>query len=174
MKCRKTLNVCFFCIKSPVGVCAASVWAPTIGHLCLFLQGGSLETWRRLVIGWLITERSLLWRVLHGFWGFFLLPFQLNVECGTLKGHSECVKICVCVCLFVFTACFFFFFFLTNFTQRSLTKNQATSHLLKMGRETRFHSIFVCCYDLLKITEGNKKKKKVNIQCQKSHVGNNL
>lgn len=28
-----------------------------------------------------------------------LLPFQLNVECGVLKGHSECFKICACVCL---------------------------------------------------------------------------
>lgn len=79
------------------------VWAPTIGHLCLFLEGGALETWRRLVIGWLLTERSLLWRVLHTFLFFFASsPLQLNVECGMLKGHSECVKICarVCVCLF--------------------------------------------------------------------------
>lgn len=116
----------FLCIKSPVGVCVAGVWPPTIGHLCLFQEGGSLETWRRLVIGWLVSERSLLWRVLHGFWGFFLLPFQLNVECGTLKGHSEFVQICVCVFV-CFHRLLLFFFFLTNFTQRSLTKNQAAA-----------------------------------------------
>lgn len=76
---------------------ATRVWAPTIGHLCLFLEGGPPETWHRLVIGWIVTARSLLWRVLHSFLFFFLLSFQLNVECSTLKGHSECVKICVCV-----------------------------------------------------------------------------
>lgn len=39
---------------------------------------------------------------------FFLLSFQLNVECSTLKGHSECVKICVCV--FVCFHCMLLFF----------------------------------------------------------------
>lgn len=34
------------------------------------------------------------------FFLLLLLSFQLNVECGALKGHSECVKICACVCLF--------------------------------------------------------------------------
>lgn len=92
----------FLCVRSSVRVCVTTVWAPTIGYLCLFLEGGAQETWSPRVIGWLATVRSLLWRVLYA--GFF--RFQLNVECSTLEGHLKCVVfacvcVSVCVCLFV-------------------------------------------------------------------------
>lgn len=137
-----------------MGVYTARVWAPTIGHLCLFLEGVSLETWRHLVIGWLVTARSLLWRV---FFFFFLLPFQLNVEYGTLKGHSECVKICVC--LFSPPASFFFSFLYQFYTE-----------ILGWDLRPTFILSFTLSWPF-KIREVYKKI--IIIQCQKSHVGNN-
>lgn len=100
---RKTFSeYVFLCIRSSVSVCVTTVWAPTIGYLCLFLEGGAPETWLPRVIGWLSAVRSLLWRVLYA--GFFC--FQLNVECSTLEGHlkcvvclNKCVRVCVCLSL---------------------------------------------------------------------------
>lgn len=100
---------------------------------------------------------------------FFLLSFQLNVECSTLKGHSECVKICACVCVCLFSphASLFSLSFVP-ILQRSLNENQATS-----WDGTLDPLLFYLC--LLswpfKIREGYKKI--IIIQCQKSHAWNN-
>lgn len=137
---RKTYSeYVFLCIRSSVSVCVTTVWAPTIGYLCLFLEGGALETWLPRVIGWLATVRSLLWRVLYA--GFF--RFQLNVECSTLEGHLKCVvclNMCVCMCVFVCLCTLLFHFH----TQRSFSKDETTSRAGKMGPEPAqlfFHNV---------------------------------
>ena len=159
----------FLCIRLSAWVCVTTVWAPTIGYLCLFLEGGAPETWPPRVIGWLATVRSLLWRVLYA--GFF--RFQLNVECSTLEGHLKCVVfvyVCVCLCLFVSVPSSFDFR-----TQRSLSKGERTSRAGKMGPETfsvisprrppcQFDSICVCRRDLNRKRGGYEHKKQI-ISC---------
>lgn len=132
-----SLNVCFCawgCLCESVW---QLVWAPTIRYLCLFLEGGDLETYLPRVIGWLAAVRSLLWRVLSA--RFF--RFQLNVECSTLEGHLKCVM-CLNVCMYLFVCLHTLLFHFH--TQMSFCKDKATSWAGKMGPET--HSvIFPCC-----------------------------
>lgn len=166
----------FLCVRSSVRVCVTTVWAPTIGYLCLFLEGGAQETWSPRVIGWLATVRSLLWRVLYA--GFF--RFQLNVECSTLEGHLKCVVfacVCVSVCVFVCLRTLLFHFH----TQRSFSKDETTSRAGKMGPETRsvifprcpacqFDSICVCRRDLTRKRRSYEHNSKLFLVMSKSHL----
>lgn len=122
-----------------MSVCVTTVWAPTIGYLCLFLEGGALETWLPRVIGWLATVRSLLWRVLYA--GFFSLPIKCGMQHSRRPFEVCCVFefVCVCMCVFVCLCTLFHFH-----TQRSFSKDETTSRAGKMGPEPAqlfFHNV---------------------------------
>lgn len=102
----------FLCVRSSASVCESTVWAPTIGYLCLFRKAGPQRPGSTV---WLAV-RSLLWRVLYGGFFFFCLVFFffiLPIKCGMQDSWRPfevccvfacvwaCVCMHVCVCLFV-------------------------------------------------------------------------
>lgn len=170
----------FLCVRSSASVCESTVWAPTIGYLCLFRKAGPQRPGSTV---WLAV-RSLLWRVLYG--GFFFsfawcFFFILPIKCGMQDSWRPFEVCCVCMCMSVRVhACVCMFVCLPSLlfrfhTQRSVCGDETTSQAGKMGPETRsvifpcqFDSICVCRSDLRWKQGGCEHNRKLFLSVAKS------